>query len=261
MPAMILLLGGTSDSRPLAEGLAEAGYRVLVSQATNVPLETPLHGNIETRRGPLDETSLAELVERASVRAIVDAAHPYAVAVHATASRVADDKGIPCLRFCRPAAVAADAAGVEFVADHAAAAAAAFRYGRPVLLTTGTRNLAPYVDEARRTGLRLAVRVLDHPQSLDACRQAGIGLDQVIAGRGPFSADDNRGHIRAYGAGVLVTKDSGAAGGTVEKLQAARAEGCGVIVIARPAVGNRPSFSEVGALLTALARASAGGRG
>ena len=113
---MILLLGGTSDAGPIAMRLAEAGYRVLVSQATDVPLETPLHGNIETRCGPLDERGLAELVDRHAIRAIVDAAHPYAVAVHAAASRVADDKGIPCLRFLRPAAVEAAAPGVELVA-------------------------------------------------------------------------------------------------------------------------------------------------
>lgn len=82
---MILLLGGTSDAQPIALCLAEAGYRVLVSQATDVPLETPLHGNIEARCGPLDECGLAALVDRRAVRAIVDAAHPYAVAAHAAA--------------------------------------------------------------------------------------------------------------------------------------------------------------------------------
>lgn len=249
---MILLLGGTSDAQSIAMRLAEAGYGVLVSQATDVPLETPLHRNIETRCGPLDEGSLAELVDRRAVRAIVDATHPYAVAAHAAASRVAEQKGIPCLRFLRPVAIDAADPGVEFVADHAAAAAAAFRRGKPVLLTTGTRNLAPYVEQARCTGLKMMVRVLDHPQSLDACRLAGIRPEEVIAGRGPFSVAANRRHIRLCGAGVVVTKDSGAAGGTVEKLQAARAEGCDVIVVARPALGNPQGFTDVNALLAAL---------
>jgi precorrin-6A/cobalt-precorrin-6A reductase len=252
---MILLLGGTSDAAPIAMRLAEAGYRVLVSRATDVPLETPLHGNIESRCGPLDERGLAQLVDRHAVGAIVDATHPYAVAVHAAASRVALERGIPCLRFLRPAAIEAAAPGVELVADHAAAAAAAFRRGRPVLLTTGTRNLLPYVEQARRTGLRLIVRVLDHPHSLDACRRAGVRREEVIAGRGPFSVDDNRRHIRTFAAGVLVTKDGGMAGGTTEKLQAARAEGCDVIVIARPALGNQQGYTEIDSLLAALAHA------
>ena len=254
---MILLLGGTSDAAPIALGLADAGYRVLVSQATDVAMETPPHGNIETRCGPLDEAGLAALVDRRAVRAIVDATHPYAVAAHAAAGRVADDKQIPCLRFLRPAAVANSSPGVELVANHAAAAAAAFGRGRPVLLTSGTRNLSVYVEQSRRTGQALTVRVLDHPQSLDACRRAGIRREQIIAGRGPFSVDDNRRHIRDCRAGALVTKDGGAAGGTAEKLQAARAEGCDVVVIARPALDGRPGFSDVGALLAALAAALA----
>jgi precorrin-6x reductase len=98
------------------------------------------------------------------------------------------------------------------------------------------------------------VRVLDHPQSLDACCQAGLRPEEVIAGRGPFSVDDNRRHLCAFAAGVLVTKDSGTAGGTVEKLAAARAEGCHVIVIARPALGSRQGFTDLDGLLTALAQ-------
>ncbi len=254
---MILLLGGTSDAPPIALGLARAGYRVLVSQATDVLLATVAHPNIEARSGPLDERGLAEVVDHYAIRAIVDATHPYAIAIHAAASQAADNKGVPYLRFLRPAAIDESAPGVELVPDHAAAAVAAFRRGRPVLLTTGTRNLLPYVEQARRTGLGLTVRVLDHPQSLEACRRAGIRPEQIIAGRGPFSIDENRRHIRDFGAGVLVTKDSGMAGGTAEKLDAARAEGCDVIVIARPALGNRHVFTEVNGLLAVLAHALA----
>ena len=76
-----------------------------------------------------------------------------------------------------------------------------------------------------------------------------------MPGGGRFRSKTIGGTFAPVGAGVLVTKDSGAAGGTAEKLQAARAEGCDVIVIARPALGNRQGFTEVDALLTALAKA------
>ena len=65
---------------------------------------------------------------------------------------------IPYLSFLRPAAINPQTADVQFAADHAAAAAAAFSLGRPVLLTTGTKHLTPYVAASRRTGLRLVVR-------------------------------------------------------------------------------------------------------
>jgi precorrin-6A/cobalt-precorrin-6A reductase len=271
---MILLLGGTSETWPLASRLAVQGHRVLVSQATDVPLETETQpwrklpacdadsyrkpeayaANIECRCGPLDEQALADLVDRRQIRVIVDAAHPYASAIHAAAHRVAAARGLRCLLYIRPAVIETDAPGVQLAPDHEAAAVAAFRCLRPVLLTTGSRNLAPYAQQARRTGLPLIARILDHPSSHAACQRAGIPPEWIIAGRGPFTVETNRRQIRQFGIGVLVTKDGGAAGGTEEKLQAAQAEGCDVIVVARPPLGDAPAFSDLDTLIEALGK-------
>jgi precorrin-6A/cobalt-precorrin-6A reductase len=249
---MILLLGGTSDTAPIAMRIAQSGYRVLVSKATEIPLETGNHPNIEVRSGSLDLRRLSELIDQCGIRAIVDATHPYAVTIRRLASRAAQDKGIAHLSFVRPPSVSSATPGVQFAADHSAAALLAFGYGRPVLLTTGTRNLTPYVEQSRRSRFPLIVRVLDRPESQIACRQAGIPPEQVIAARGPFSVEENRRHMREFRIGVLVTKDSGTAGGVEEKLQAAQAEGCRVIVVARPVLGREQVFTEIEALLAAI---------
>jgi precorrin-6A/cobalt-precorrin-6A reductase len=60
---------------------------------------------------------------------------------------------------------------VHLAEDHASAAKIAFRFGRPVLLTTGSRNLAPYADQARATGIPLMVRALPIPESLETCEK------------------------------------------------------------------------------------------
>ena len=98
---MILLLGGTSELPAIAAALAEAGFAVLVSTATDEPLELPPHPNIERRSGRLDESAMRDLVAAKGIRAIVDATHPYATAAHATAAQVARQAGIPCLSFVR----------------------------------------------------------------------------------------------------------------------------------------------------------------
>ena len=250
---MILLLGGTSDSRLIASRLIQSGRRVLVSQATDVPLEMGEHPNLETRAGPLDDRGLEQLIERREILAIVDATHPYAASIRAMARRVADRKGIPYLSFVRPSMLDRADPALQFAPDHAVAARAAFAHGRPVLLATGTKNLAPYVEQSRHMGLPLVVRVLDHPDSWKACRRAGIPPENVLLGRGPFSVEENRRHLRAFAIGVLVTKDSGQAGGTAEKLQAAQAEGCRVVVIQRPAQTIGHFFSEIDSLLQAVA--------
>jgi precorrin-6A/cobalt-precorrin-6A reductase len=249
---MILLLGGTSDAGPIALQLAERGHRVLVSQATDVPLAMPPHPGIETRRGPLDAAGLAELVARRGVAAIVDAAHPYAERLHAAAAAAARQTGVPLVAYLRPGLAESDLQALQLAADHAAAAHAAFAHGRTVLLTVGAGNLAPYVARSRATGVPLVARVLDRPESRAACRRAGIPAAGIIAGRGPFGVEENRRHIRQFQVGVLVAKDSGRAGGTAEKLEAARLEGCRVILLGRPRPALAQSFDTVESLVQAV---------
>jgi precorrin-6A/cobalt-precorrin-6A reductase len=290
---MILLIGGTSETAPLADGIAAAGFDILVSTATDAPLAIGDHPRISHRVGRLDEAGMVALAADMGIRAIVDAAHPYAATVHAAAQRAAQRHGIPCLVFQRPAVLipdkdrrsgavytdgaactldksrsappmenpdSAESGGIKtagspvcFAADHAEAAKIAFAFGSPVFLTTGSRNLAPYVTAARRTGIPLAVRVLDAPESLDACQAAGIREDRIIAGRGPFSVEENLAAIRRFGIGVIVTKDSGQSGGVEAKLAAARQTYCRVIVIRRPETPTcGPIFNHPTTLITAL---------
>lgn len=126
---------------------------------------------------------------------------------------------------CRLAAV---------VASHGEAARLAFSYGCTVLLTVGSSNIGSYVREARRTGLRVFARVLPIPESLAACRKAGLPEGEIVRARGPFSVEENREAMRSAGAGTKVTKDRGAEGGVPAKMEAARVEGCRVVVVGRP---------------------------
>jgi precorrin-6A/cobalt-precorrin-6A reductase len=249
---MILLIGGTSETAPLASGLAEAGYEVLVSTATDSPLDIGCHRRISRRTGRLDGEGMAVLGKEKGVRAIVDAAHPYAAAVHGAAEDAARRLEIPCLLFRRPEAPIPEDP-VLFAGSHAGAAEMAFADGRPVLLTTGSQNLAPYADAARRTGIPLAVRVLDAPESLAACRAAAIPEERIIAGRGPFSLEENLAAIRRFGIGVMVTKESGLAGGFDAKLAAAAQENCRLIILRRPErAASGLTFDDPARLIAAL---------
>ena len=255
---MILLLGGTTQTAALAERLAACGYRVLVSRATDIPLAIGQHANIESRTGPLDDDGLTALLRDRGIRVVVDATHPYATAIRQRARRVAESLGIPYVTFVRPTSIDAAARGVEFAADHATAARLAFAHGKPVLLTTGSRHLSSYVDEARRTATPLVVRVLDHADSLAACHEAGLADDQIVVGRGPFSVEENRRLIQRFAIGVLVTKDGGQSGGTLEKLAAARAEECRVVVVGRPEPAGEGHFESVDAVVDAVRRMQMG---
>lgn len=246
---MILLMGGTSETSLLAVNLARAGYRVLVSCATQIDLDVGSHPNITLRRGPMDAGEIYALLKARGIALIVDAAHPYATSAHNAAREAARLVAIPYLAYIRPADAAYTGAEIIYAADHNEAAKAAFAANKSVLLTTGSRNLAPYAGEAKRINIPLIVRVLPEESSLEACRAAGIPEDRIIAARGPFSLEENLDVIRRFAVGVLVTKDSGQAGGVREKMEAARREGCAVVVVQRPATPSAPSFSDPSLLL------------
>lgn len=242
---MILLLGGTSDSAPLAQRLAGAGLRVLVSTATDEALFVGDHRNISRRAGRLDVGGLKACIERESIRAIVDATHPYATEIRANARAVAEELDLPYFSYVRPPAVDEEEDGARFVSDHAEAARAAFSLGRGVLVTTGSNHLGEYATQAHRTGLPFYVRVLPGRESGERCRRAGIKPERIIAARGPFSVEQNRQQIRQSGAGVLVTKDGGEASGVRAKLEAARLEGCFVVIVRRPEIGGENAFGDL----------------
>jgi precorrin-6A/cobalt-precorrin-6A reductase len=234
---VILLIGGTAESAPLALALAKSGYSVLVSTATDVPLEIGAHFRVRRRIGPLDEAGMAAVVRAESIRFIVDATHPYAVRASHTAQAVAARLNIPCVALSRPAALVGNG-DLLHAPDHETAARIAFDFGGPVLLTIGSRHLDSYARLSRERNLVLVARVLDHPDSLTACRAAGLSENVIIAGRGPFTVVENRELIRRFCIGVLVTKDSGQAGGVDAKVQAAKAENCRVVVVDRPAAAG-----------------------
>jgi len=228
---VILLLGGTSETGSLASALLARGLRVLVSTATDAPLVLP--EGLRRRWGRLDGAGLAALCHQEGITALVDAGHPFASELHGAIREAAMRTGLPLLRFSRPEAALEDQ-GIHWVEDHREAARVAFGFGRPVFLTTGSRNLEPYVRASQEKGIPVFARVLEHPESLKSCQDAGLAKANVLAGRGPFDLETNCAHLRQTGAGVLVSKESGEAGGLGAKLEACRLEGVEPVLIRRP---------------------------
>jgi precorrin-6A/cobalt-precorrin-6A reductase len=108
------------------------------------------------------------------------------------------------------------------------------------------------VEQSKRAGQKLVVRVLGERGSLEACRSAGVPEEFIVTGRGPFSLEENRAVIRKFKIGVLVTKDTGTAGGFPDKIEAARLEKCQVVVVQRPGQESSGTFGNFVDLLEAV---------
>ena len=230
---MILLFGGTSETAEIATALADCGFSVLVSTATDADLDVGSHTLITRRCGRLDGEAMEKLIKDQEIGVLIDASHPYAIALHETVADVAEKNTIPCIRFQRQQGKY-EAENLFEVADHEEAAQLAASFATPILLTTGSRNLAPYVIAAQEQGVPLFVRILPHPDSEAACDELAIPKSNRIFARGPFSVEQNRALIADHRIGVMVTKESGTRGGVAEKIAAARQEDCLVVIIRRP---------------------------
>ena len=244
---MILILGGSSEIYPISQALTNKRLKVLVSTATNAHLILPQ--KVRRRCGRLTATEIIKLCLDANVRLMIDAGHPFAHELHANCLEASNKMELPLLRFVRPSGKL-PASAIKASA-HNEAAKIAFSYAGPVLLTIGSRNLAPYVLHARKTNIPILARVLNHHESIAACINAGLSEYEFIVGRGPFSVKDNTNLIHKHKAYVLVSKDSGQAGGLEAKIQAAQETNCKIIVVTRNNTAGTNGFSEINPLVTA----------
>jgi precorrin-6A/cobalt-precorrin-6A reductase len=247
---VILLLGGTTEALPIARALVAEGHPVLLSTATDLAPRGSFPKAVSRITGILDEDGLVEIISSQKIRALVDATHPYAAAVSENAWRACKKTNTPYLAWERPGGVP-DGPDIHRARDHEEGADLASSFGTPVLLTIGVRNISPYLSMAEKRGIKLVARVLDTPESEAACRSAGLDPGEIVCANGPFSMEENFSLIQKHHIGVLVTKDSGEAGGVGDKIDAARKAGCRVVVIMRPQRPG-PTFQYLGKLMAAL---------
>lgn len=234
----IWVLAGTTEGKEAVATLADDGFRVVATTATEQGAELikALGLDVGVESGPLEGDRMRTFIEEHKIVGIVDATHPFAVLASENARKAAEDKGVAYLRFERWGAggSAADESGIVRVASFAEAAEKAVGYGSKIFLTVGVRHLSVFVEAAKRARVDLVARVLPWPESIGHCASLGLADSQIVAAQPPFSIEANIEHFKEYGASVVVTKDSGVSGGLTEKVEAARSLGLPIVIVDRP---------------------------
>ncbi|RZU45531.1 precorrin-6A/cobalt-precorrin-6A reductase [Streptomyces sp. BK022] len=222
MPAHVLILGGTTESRRLATALAaRPGLRVTSSLAGRVSRPGAVDGEVRVG-GFGGAAGLADWLRAHRVTALVDATHPFAERITANAAEAARAAGVPHAVLRRLGWNLDD--DWFPVASLEEAARLLPRLGRRVFLSTGRLGLAAF---AHVTAVQFVVRSVEPPEPPlpPQC--------ELVLAKGPFSLSDELGLLRAHRIDVLVTKDSGGAA-TAPKLAAARSLSLPVVVVRRP---------------------------
>ena len=226
----ILLFGGTSEGRELAEWLSGEGFGLTLCVATEYGASlVPELPGLEVHTGRLDRSGMEQLLAGGGFDRVVDATHPYAVEVTEHLRAAAEAAGVPYLRLLRQSS---GEDGCRKAASLAEAADLLVDLPGNVLLTTGSKELAPFAVP----GLveRCYPRVLPTMDSLERCLSLDFPPAHIICMQGPFSRALNVALIRQFHIQTLVTKDSGGYGGFREKAEAAREAGCALLVVERP---------------------------
>ncbi|MCB8815554.1 precorrin-6A/cobalt-precorrin-6A reductase [Desulfosporosinus shakirovi] len=216
---MILLLGETAAAREISECLNSRRLELIRTQTWSEKM--CLH----------------------SPTLIIDASPPSSSVKFAPLRQWCEPRGIPYLRLERPETIIPVSSLIYPVDNWEEALLQLERRvgalhqekGRPVTIfvTTGSHQLESIVRSPFARFARIVVRVLPEGRLVQKCQDMGIPPRNIVAMQGQFSRDVNRVFFKFYGADILLTRDSGFAGGTDTKISAALELGLEIVFIKR----------------------------
>ena len=236
----ILILGGTTEARRLAERLAtrddlattlSLAGRTATPAALPVPVRSGGFGGVE---------GLADYLKTERIAVLIDATHPYAAVISASAARAATITGTPLAAFRRPPWERLEADRWTVVADVTDAVQALGEKPRRVFLALGRKEIAPFAQAPQHHYLVRSVDPIDPPLAVPHA--------EYILARGPFSEADDRALLAAHAIEIVVSKNSGGSA-TYGKIAAARALGIEVVMLRRPLLPEVPQVETVEAAL------------
>ena len=223
--ARVLILGGTTEGRELAERLVGR---------VDVEVVSSLAGRVANPRVPVGEvrfggfggaTGLATWIAAHGIRAVIDATHPFAATISRNAAVAAAASHVPLLALRRAAWVPGEGDRWHEAASLEDAALMLPNMGVRHFLTIGRQGVSSFADVADAWFL---VRSIDPPEG-PMPPQLELVLD-----RGPFSLGAEIALMQGRRDDTVITKNSGG-GATSAKLVAARQLGLPVVMVQRPA--------------------------
>lgn len=268
----LLVLGGTSAARRVAEHLLALGHAVTVSVTRTWGLETIPPG-AEALLGARNRTEWIELLSRkkphggeGDVEGIVDCSHPFATAATEELAAAAATQELPFVVFERTMCSAEESEErglfpprfllrADSPEEGCALLWGVTRPGDCLFLAVGVKLLPRIVPLLRKENRRVVARVLPTEESLCAARRAGLEPKEIVALWGAGSVHLNEALLLEAGAACMLSKDSGEEGGLRNKIEACRNLGLPLVLLNRPSTttGHVPSVSsleELEAVLT-----------
>lgn len=245
----VVIFGGTEEGRLLAEFAASLPLRSCACVATEYgsSLLTPSSAVI-VHQGRMDAAEMASFLNTHQPRLVLDATHPYAREVSENIRTVCQSLSLWLVRLVRPEGSLEGCrcfSRLDALIDYLNTSE------KTIFSTTGAKEMLALTN-VQNFQERVWLRMLPTPEPLAKVIAAGYPGKHLICMQGPFSEELNRAMFRAAGCDILVTKESGSAGGFREKVDAALALGMEVCVLLRPGQEQGISLEEAKNLLQEL---------
>ncbi|RWX23773.1 cobalt-precorrin-6A reductase [Rhizobium leguminosarum] len=239
----ILILGGTSEARLLAEALATGDdCDVLLSLAgrTEKPATQPVPVRIGGFGGA---AALADFLKAGGYDLLIDATHPFAERISANAAFAAETTGIAAIALRRPEWQRVAGDRWRDVQSIPAAIEALGPSPRHVFLATGRQGAHHAEAAPQHHYLVRSVDPVEPPLALDNV--------EYILDRGPFTLKGECDLLRQHDIDAIVAKNSGGAA-TYAKIEAARLLGIEVMMVTRAPTSIVKAVETVEAALAAI---------
>jgi len=237
-----LILGGTGDANKLADRFARANVDALYSYAGRTHI--PLGHALPTRIGGFGGASgLADFIRQERITHVIDATHPFAAEMSRHAVEACAAAQIPLIALERaPWTQVCGDRWIEVRYIDAAVDALPEARAR-IFLAIGRQHLAPFAAKPQHA---YTLRFVDPPEG-----PLPLPDTELIVSRGPFTLEGDLELMRIRNIAWVVARNSGGAGARA-KIDAARALGLPVIMIARPVLPERPRVESVDEVLAWL---------
>ncbi|WP_371347108.1 cobalt-precorrin-6A reductase [Ancylobacter sp. IITR112] len=221
----LLILGGTAEARDLAAALAaRGGFAVSLSLAGRT--RNPLAVEAPTRSGGFGGVDgLEAYLKTERIDALIDATHPFAATMSHHAHEAARRAGVPLLALLRPEWQRQPRDVWTDATDIPEAVARLGPAPRRVLVALGRNEVRALEAAPQHAYLVRSIDPVDPPLAVPEVR--------YIEARGPFAEADEHALLTAHRIDAILSKNSGGEA-TYGKIEAARALGIEVIMVARP---------------------------
>ncbi len=253
----LMVMAGTREGVEIIKKLALYEYFNIVATTT-----TRYGAELARSAGADDVISRAltgeemvEMIKTNKIDILVDATHPFAAEATRNAIKSAKITGITYIRFERSPIELPENDLIQKVHSFDEAVLKALKLSKGRILHLAGVMTLHYLTE-RIDPPRIVVRVLPSVYSVEKCLELGLPVENIIAMQGTFSKDFNQALMKEYGVSLVITKESGATGGTPSKIKAALELGVPVILVMRPGISELQKekvFNDVADLFQELA--------